>query len=254
MGQDQDPYDDSGGFTPYQPSGTPASEADATPETPYVPYGGAPNVPYGSAYRSTGAAFVTSTPSKNRWVGWVVGIGVVLVTCGGGIGGIVGAFNGDGDNSSGSGPDITVPTIELPTFPSLVIPSIDIPTASVRTEIFANDLQRSQCLNGLGFDPSANDGISRLEVAECEGAHNAQVLEVRVLTAREAAAYDFKDSSQGDRSCFPLFSRTQKALFQGDKYTLLSFTETADPIEGDKVACLVVRTDGARIRGFLPQR
>ena len=79
----------------------------------------------------------------------------------------------------------------------------------------------------------------------CAGAHNAQVLEVRVLSEREAAEYDFTDEDQGNRSCFPLFSPAQKALFEGDKYTLLSFTETATPQQGDKVACLVVRTDGA---------
>ena len=148
-----------------------------------------------------------------------------------------------------------MPQIEIPSFtvPSFDAPSIDIPTPSVRTEVFANDLRRGQCLLGVGFDPSSNNGISNLEETECVGAHNAQVLEVRVLSEREAADYDFLDDEQGNLSCFPLFSRAQKELFQGDKYTLLSFTETARPTGGDKVACLVVRSDGALYRGFLPR-
>jgi hypothetical protein len=191
--------------------------------------------------------------SRHKWVGWLVGIGIVVTTCGGIITGIV-AFvsdiTSDSSSDSGSAPDIPAPSIEIPSFD---IPSIDIPTPSMRTEIFANDLQRDQCLLGVGFDPSSNEGVSNLEVTDCAGSHNAQVLEVRVLSDREAADYDFADSDQGNRSCFPLFSNAQKALFQGDKYTLLSFTETATPTRGDKVACLVVRSDGALYRGFLPR-
>lgn len=256
VGQDQGPYGDGGGFTPYQPDATPDVEpADADPPAPFVPYGGAPdvpNVPYGGAPNvpyggATGTPFVVNA-SGGRWVSWVVGIAVVVFTCGGsGIAVLAGLFGND-DSTSDSGREVVVPEIEIPSF------SIDIPNVSVPPQVFANALQRGQCIIGAGFDPASNKGLSNLEVTECEGAHNAQVLEVRVLSERDAQDYDFADEEQGNKSCFPLFSPAQKALFQGDKYTLLSFTETATPKQGDKVACLVVRTDGAPIRGFLPQR
>jgi len=178
----------------------------------------------------------------------------VIATCGGSvITGLAGFISELGsDSGSDSSPEVVVPEIEIPSFsvPTFDVPSI--PTPSVRTEIFANDLRRSQCLIGVGFDTSSDGGISRLEDTDCAGAHNAQVLEVRVLSAREASDYDFADNDQGNRSCFPLFSHQQKELFRGDKYTLLSFTETANPTGGDKVDCLIVRSDGALYRGFLP--
>lgn len=259
MTQGQDPYEESGGFTPYRPSDAPQAEAPAAgappPEAPLVPYGsasGGPVVPYGTAFQGASISTFTSTSSsRSRWIGWLVGIAVLVTTCGGVVTGIVAFFADLGsDSSSGTSPEVVVPEVEIPSF---TVPTFELPTPNMRAEIFANDLQRSQCLVGTGFDPSSNDGVSNLEVTDCAGAHNAQVLEIRVLGEREAADYDFADSDQGNRSCFPLFSRAQKALFRGTRYTLLSFTETATPGRGDKVACLVVRTDGGLIRGFLPR-
>lgn len=264
MGQDQGPYGDSGGFTPYQPDATPDAEpgdagapppfvpygtAQGMPNVPNVPYGGAPNVPYGGS-ASIGTPFVITASSGPRWVGWVVGIGIVALTCGGSaIGILAGLFDNDpSTTTTGTSPDYEVPPIEIPSFE---IPSFEVP--SIPGPVFANDLKRDQCLIGVGFQPGSTQGISNLEVTECAGAHNAQVLEVRVLSGREASEYDFSDQDQGNRSCFPLFSPAQKELFRGDEYTLLSFTETANPAQGDKVACLVVRTDGALYRGFLPR-
>gem|GEM_PF-2945757 len=250
----QDPYGESGGFTPYQPSDQPQDEptdqppAGSPPAPPFVPYGTA-------LHGTTSTPFVASATSRG-WIGWVVGFGVLFVTCGGLITGIAGFLSGLGSGPDpDTSPEVVVPEITFPSFsvPTFDVPSINVPTPSVRTEVFANDLRRSQCLLGAGFDPSSSGGISNLEVTECAGAHNAQVLEVRVLSEREASDYDFADDDQGNRSCFPLFSRAQKELFQGDEYTLLSFTETASPTAGDKVACLVVRSDGALYRGFLPR-
>ena len=257
MGQDQGPYGGADGFTPYQPDPTPDAEPADSPPAPFVPYGnapGVPNVPYGGAPHvpyggSIGTPFVVTARSGPRWVGWVVGIGITALTCGGSaIGILAGLFDSDpSTTTTGTSPEVEVPPIEIPSFN---IPSINIP--SIPPVVFANDLRRDQCLIGVGFEPGSNQGISNLEVTGCAGAHNAQVLEVRVLNGREASEYDFTDQDQGNRSCFPLFSPAQKALFQGDKYTLLSFTETATPAQGDKVACLVVRTDGRLYRGFLP--
>ena len=264
MGQDQGPYGDAGGFTPYQPDATPDGEPPevgafapptpfvpygGTPDVPNVPYGSAPNVPYGGASigGSVGTPFVV-TSTGGRWVGWLVGIVITFLTCGGSAIGIVVGLLGNDDSTSTSNPDVNVPEIEIPSFD---VPSFEIP--SIPPLVFANALQRDQCLLGVGFEPGSTQGLSNLEVTECAGAHNAQVLEVRVLNGREASEYDFANENQGNLSCFPLFSPAQKALFKGDKYTLLSFTETAEPAQGDKVACLVVRTDGALYRGFLPK-
>lgn len=256
MSQDPDPYGAPGDFTPYQPDATPDSEpADDAAATPFVPYGGQPSVPavpYGQALgSSTGTPFVSATPSRSRWVGWVVGIGVIVATCGGGFAGVVGALTGgDDDSTSDAFPSIEIPSIEIPT---IEIPSIDLPSPSMQTEVFANDLQRDQCLIGAGFDPTTDDPVTDIEVVPCAGAHDAQVLEINVLDQREASSYDFDDDSQVQVTCTRLFSRAQKELFEGSRYFLLAFTQTRTPVTGDKVACLVVRADGGSIRGFLPK-
>lgn len=264
MGQDQGPYGDQDGFTPYQPDATPDAEPtapaaplDPHPPTPYVPYGGAtqdpnaPSVPYGGAnLASFNTPYATtSATSSGRWLGWLIGGVVTLVTCGGG-GIAVLADILDGSDTPTTAPDITIPSFS--DF-SIDIPEIEIPEIDIPTPVFANDLKRDQCLIGAGFDPGSNAGLSNLEITSCDGAHNAQVLEVRVLSERDARDYDFTDGDQGNKSCFPLFSPAQKELFRGDKYTLLSFTEMVAPKKGDKVACLVVRTDGKLYRGFLPK-
>ena len=121
-------------------------------------------------------------------------------------------------------------------------------------DVFANDLEAGQCLNGAGFDPRTDDPVTDIEVAPCSTAHDAQVLEVNVLDAREAADYDFDNSDQIDVNCRSLFSPAQKALFTGvSPYFLLAFTESRTPRTGDKVACLVVRADGGHLRTFLPK-
>ncbi|MDZ5622911.1 hypothetical protein SFC88_18875 [Nocardioides sp. HM23] len=243
MGQGQDPYGDAGGFTPYQPDATPDDEpADAAPEpfvpyggAPQVPYSGAPQVPYGQSSGTSMVSFVTTTPTKHRWVGWVVGFGILLASCGGGIGGIFGALSGDGDTSYDTDQQ-----------------QAPVEEEQMVVDVFANDLQAGQCLIGAGFDPSTDEGISNVEVVGCSTSHAAQVLEVKVLDEQEAAAYEFDDSSQIDLHCTQNFSRAQKQLFRGNTYFLLAFTQSRTPSTGDKVACLVVRADGGQIRGFLP--
>lgn len=239
MTQGQDPYGEPGEFTPYQPADAPQGESAAPPPPP-VPY-----VPYGTAQGPSYGMPLIASPPRRRWLGWVVGIGVLLMTCGGGLTGLVGAFIGDDDSTSGSGPDIEVPAIE--------IPSLDIPSPVVPTVVFANDLQRGQCLNGAGFDPTTNDPLTNIQVVDCAGAHDAQVLEVNVLDRREAEDYDFDDDSQVDVTCIRLFTPAQKALLEGDKYVLLAFTQTRTPATGDKAACILVRSDGGPLRGFLPK-
>lgn len=240
MGQGQDPYGgDAGGFTPYRPDATPDREPPAEgPPAPFVPYGGTPQVPYGQAWGTSGGVpFVTTTPTKHRWVGWLVGFGVLIASCGGGIGGIFGALSGDDDTSS-STTDVQLAPVE---------------EEQMVVDVLANDLQAGQCLNGAGFDPSTDEGISDLEVVRCSTSHAAQVLEVKVLDEQDAAEYEFDNTDQIDIHCTQNFSRAQKQLFSGNLYFLLAFTETRTPSSGDKVACLVVRADGGLIRGFLPR-
>jgi hypothetical protein len=226
QGLDSDPYGDAGGFTPYQPDATPDGEppAEGAPP-PFVPYGGSePAVPYGGASVPSYYATTTTKPSGGRRVvvPLLIGLGVLVASCGGGIAAIVGVIGGSDSGSS----------------------------SSSSHEVFVNDLEAGQCLNGAGF--FTDEPVSGLEIVDCSSAHDVQVLEVNVLDSKEAAKYDFNDPNSSKAVCDPVLSDSQKALVRGRDFGLVAFTETGSPGVNDKVACLVKRADNTPIHEFLP--
>lgn len=156
-------------------------------------------------------------PTRRRWP-WVVAVAVVAATIGGCVSGIVGVLDGDEDS-----PDVSSP------------------------EVFVNDLVYGQCLIGGGF--GTEEPISGLEVVECTTAHDAQVLAVKILSAEEAENYEFDDTGQVDRNCRSRFTRQDMHLLEREDLVLIAFTETENPVQGDKVACLLARADGAPLEG-----
>jgi len=220
----QDPYGNTGDFTPYEPDATPDGEEPeaAAAAEPYVPYGGAaPNVPYGGT--TSAAQFYAPLPATTgrRVLPWIIGVGVLIASCGGGIAAVVGSIAGsDSDSGSQSGSS---------------------------GEVYVNDLEPGQCLIGAGF--ATDEPVTALEIVSCSTAHDAQVLAVNVLDSKEADAYDFNDDSQIDTTCRPFLSEAQKEFLRGPEYFLVAFTETEEPVTGDKVACLVRKADGAPLNG-----
>jgi hypothetical protein len=225
VGQGQDPYGDAGGFTPYRPDATPDSEPPAegtgAPQT-FVPYGGQPPVPYGGASVSPFYTPTATTPRSGprRLLPLLIGVGVLVASCGGGIAAIVGSI-GDA-----------------------------VTQGSSSDEVFVNDLEAGQCLNGAGF--FTDEPVSGLEIVRCSSAHDVQVLEVNVLDSEEATSYDFNDPDSAGKVCDPVLSPRQKQLVRSRDYGLIAFTETGSPGVDDKVACLVKRADNTPIHGFLP--
>lgn len=208
----KDPYDTEGGFTPYEPGGAPAPEPEgSSPTEPYVPYAGS-TTDYGLAVSS----------SRSRAIPWIVGILVVALTCGGTVTALVASIV-TSDDSAGSASD----------------------------EVRANDLDEDQCLIGAGLDPGNDDPVSDLEVVDCSTAHDAEVIAVKKLDADEAAAYDFEDDNGAVKTCRDLFTSAQMKLLNRSDLYLIALTETAEPVTGDKVACLLVRQDGGALHGSL---
>lgn len=224
MGQGQDPYGDGGGFTPYQPDATPDGEPAESAPPPFVPYGGSePAVPYGGASVPSFYATPPTKPSTGRRVvvPVLVGLGVLLASCGGGIAAIVGSIGGsDSQEATGSSSDV-----------------------------LANDLKEGQCVIGAGLHPESTEPVTGLEVVDCSSAHDAEVLAVNVLDADEAAAYDIDDDSQIDANCRRFFSEREKEILKREDYFIWALTETSQPVIGDKVACLVVNANGEPLHG-----
>lgn len=223
MGQDQDPYDDAGGFTPYEPGATPRGEStEPGAEVPFVPYGGV-TAPYQ-------APIPVTTSAGHRVLPWVIGAGVLVAACGGGAASVIADLAG-----SDSGSDHGGMTME-----------------EIQAGVLVNNLAARQCLIGAGLDPSSPSfaaGVSGLEVVDCGTAHDAEVIAVNVLDGDEAASYDFGDGNGAFESCRPYFSAEQTKLLQRDDLYLIALTERATPTTGDKVACLLTNADGSPLHG-----
>ena len=227
------PYGSSDGFTPYEPDPTPDAEpraggpTDSGAAAPYVPYGqetGTPQVPYAGGAAQFYAPVAKTT--RSRALPWVIGIVVLVATCGGGIAALVAAI---------AGADITTSTNSQE--------GDDV--------VFTNDLQEDQCLIGAGLEPRSEDSVSNLEVVGCSTAHDAEVIAVKVLNADEAAAYDFENDNAAVDTCRDLFSPAEMKLLNRSDLYLIALTESAEPVTGDKVACLLVRDDGGTLHGSL---
>lgn len=185
--------------------------------TPYDPEGTPsseelePVVPYGAA--------TVPAPRTGRAIAIIIGVAVAVAGIGAGaVIAIVALVGSDGDDGGSE-------------------------------DLFANDLVAGQCLIGAGLDLTTDDPVSDLEVVDCTTAHDAEVLAVNVLSRQEAASYDLGRDGQADEYCRPFFGDEQKALLQREDYGLLALTEVAEPETGDKVACLLIDTNGDPLPG-----
>ena len=119
------------------------------------------------------------------------------------------------------------------------------------TTLSTNDLVAGQCLIGAGFDPNTDDSVTGMQQVDCATAHDAEVLQINVLDATEARDYDIDDDSQVQEHCRQFLDGDQRKLLRDDRYFLLGLTETAHPVTGDHVACLLVRANGGPLHGRL---
>lgn len=214
----QDPYGGGGDFTPYQPgdaaAGEPAEGAGAPEaEAPFVPYGTA----VGPVPGTSGTSAATTPRKKNRAWPWIVVAAVVVGIVASCFGGIVSVLN---DSDAGPGDE----------------------------DISANDLTPGQCLVGTGLEPG-DESVGSLKDVSCSSPHDAEVVAVNPLDQEEAADYDFESENGAFDSCEPYFSARAKKLLEREDLFLIALTESATPVTGDQVACLIVHEDGSPLEG-----
>lgn len=217
------PYDENERFTPYEPGTDPQADEEAPQPAPVVPYAAAqpaaPTAPVapvaGSTRRGRGAMVLGGAGMAIAAVAAVVGLA------------IHGAADDGARSSGGSG------------------------SRSGDTTLYTNDLVAGECLIGAGFDPNSDDPVTGMQEVDCATAHDAEVLQINVLDSTEAKNYDIDDDSQIQEHCRQFLDPDQKQLLRDDRYFLLGLTETAHPVTGDHVACLLVRANGGPLHGQL---
>jgi hypothetical protein len=105
-----------------------------------------------------------------------------------------------------------------------------------------DDLKTGQCFTADGLT-SADDGVSQIEVVGCGESHDGEVLATNTLDADEAEAY--KDQSGGE-ACGPIIDAEVVAGLPED-VTVTALTQSEEPEDGDKLACVAYQVDGEKL-------
>ncbi len=126
---------------------------------------------------------------------------------------------------------------------ALVITPLIIVAAAVLVVVFGttpiDDLKEGECFTADGLT-AGSDGVSSIQVVECDESHDAEVLTVQTLDADEAEAYDI---ATGASACDTQISQeVLAALPEGVAYTAL--TQSEEPESGDHLVCVAYRVDG----------
>lgn len=111
-----------------------------------------------------------------------------------------------------------------------------------------NDLQATQCFNGLEGDRS----FRNLEIVDCADPHDGQVLATVTLTASEASEYADNEDAGGALCAREIADvASMRAYLSQPELEPLLLTDREKPVGGDTLACVVHRTDGKKIEDSL---
>lgn len=206
MGQDQDPYDDAGSFTPYQPAAEPSSEPPSEP--PAEPSAG-PAVDY---Y----AATATATPRRTSATPWLIGIGILVLVVGAAVAGIV-AFAGSLDIM-----DADVRVNDLDEGQCLSGAGFD-----PNTDEAVSELEITECDQAHDAQVLAINKLDRREVDDYDFDSSANAGEVcdPGLTVEQQALFD-------DGTYFLIAFTETREPEVGDKVACLVVREDGGPIRG----------------------
>jgi hypothetical protein len=113
------------------------------------------------------------------------------------------------------------------------------------------DLDRGDCVDGQPFLKGEQPALDDLTRADCDGLHDAEVLVVVELDARQAAAYR---PVIPDEVCMDALDGRADAAVSDQRLLVAGVVDSAEPAEGDELACFGFAADGTRLEGRVKPR
>ena len=113
------------------------------------------------------------------------------------------------------------------------------------------DLDRGDCVDGRPFLKGEQPALHDLTRADCDGLHDAEVLVVVDLDSRQAAAYR---PVIPDEVCMDALDGRADAAVSDQRLLVAGLADSAEPAEGDELACFGFAADGTRLEGRVKPR
>jgi hypothetical protein len=113
------------------------------------------------------------------------------------------------------------------------------------------DLDRGDCVDAAPFLAGEQPALADLTRADCEGLHDAEVLVLVDLDARQAAAYR---PVVPDEVCLDALGDRAGAAVSDERLLVAGVSDKTKPAEGDTLACFGFAADGTRLDGRVKPR
>ena len=113
------------------------------------------------------------------------------------------------------------------------------------------DLDRGDCVDAAPFLAGEQAELADLARADCEGPHDAEVLALVDLDARQAAAYR---PVVPDAICLDALGDKADAAVSDERLLVAGVSDETKPDEGDTLACFGFAADGTRLDGRVKTR
>jgi hypothetical protein len=113
------------------------------------------------------------------------------------------------------------------------------------------ELDRGDCVDGAPFLKGRQPALADLSRADCDDPHDAEVLVMVHLDARQAAAYR---PVVPDEVCLDALGDVAGAAVSDERLLVAGVADRARPAEGDTLACFGFAADGTRLEGRVTPR
>jgi hypothetical protein len=112
-------------------------------------------------------------------------------------------------------------------------------------------LDRGDCVDGAPFLRGEQPAVDDLSRADCDDSHDAEVLVILSLSAKQAAAYR---PVIPDEVCIDSLPNEAGAAVSDERLLVAGVADSAKPSRGDTLACFGFAADGTRLEGRVKPR
>jgi hypothetical protein len=113
------------------------------------------------------------------------------------------------------------------------------------------DLDQGDCVDGAPFLKGQQPALADLSRTDCEDQHDAEVLVLVHLDAKQASAYR---AVVPDAVCLDALDGRADAAVSDERLLVAGVADETKPAEGDTLACFGFAADGTRLEGRVKTR